>query len=329
MPKLYLQALYIWVLLFTNIRCMSDLSTPLLHVSKIIDLPNLPSGSGMSILGDQIYVVGDDSPYLFLLSADYQLQHRQLILKQFASLERIPKPEKPDYESMAVADWQGHPCLLIFGSGSKSPQRDSLVIVPIQQRDQSQTFSLSPLYDAICRQEGIGREDLNIEGAILLEEQLWLMNRGRNSIISLSWPALSAVLEGKTSIEELSLQIHPLTLPQIAGKQARISGACNIEGSDLVLFTATVEDTENWIDDGDILGSFVGILDAQSLAKGEVLNSWLVADQAGKPLLEKLESIDVLEKESDQLRLLAIADNDAGSSRLLELILKPFSPPRL
>ncbi len=54
------------------------------------------------------------------------------------------------------------------------------------------------------------------------------------------------------------IDFHRAYLPQIDGKEARISGVCTIDDSQL-LFSASVEDTPDWIKDGSILGSFVGI----------------------------------------------------------------------
>lgn len=297
----------------------------ILSVDRIIDLPTLPSGSGLAISGATIWVAGDDSPYLFQLSSTYQVVEKQLMLPHFSGTDRIPKSSKPDFESMVEASWQGRSSLLIFGSGSKTPERDSLLVVPLAQPAQAQRFSLTQLYEAICQKEGIGRADLNIEGAVLSGETLWLLNRGRNTVITMPLPHfIETILENKPAAR-LQLSIHPFTLPQIRGKQARFSGACNVPGTKQVLLTATVEDTENWIDDGEILGSFVGLLDGNSLAQGVPLQHWLVSNAAGEAAREKLESIDVVEQSGKMLKLLAITDNDDGSSRLLELSLSPFT----
>lgn len=312
-------------LLLLNVQCMENKDQVKVTVEKTLSLDLLPSGSGLAVVDQNIYICGDDSPYLFQLSADYQISEKHLLLKAFVGTNRIAKKNKPDFESMTVTEWQGQPSLLIFGSGSKSPERDWLVITPLQDPGKPQFYSLTNFYNAIAAAEGNGREALNIEGAVQVGQQLWLLNRGNNTIITISWNKFSDYLQEEVASGEPPFLLHHLILPEIDGKQARFSGACEIPGTKKILFTATVEDTDNWIDDGEILGSYIGMLDENSLQHETVQHSWLFADKEGNALKVKLESIDVLKLENKGLKALAIADNDAGSTELMELQLKNIS----
>lgn len=317
--------LFLCSLLLLNVQCMEYRNQVSITVEKILSLDSLPSGSGLAVVEDKIYICGDDSPYLFHLSTDYQISGKHLLLKDFDGTSRIAKKDKPDFESITVAEWQSKSSLLIFGSGSKSPQRDWLVIAPLQELDKPQFYSLTSFYNAIAAIEGNGREAMNIEGAVQVGRQLWLLNRGSNTIITIQWDEFSGYLQNGIAAGDPLFQLHRLKLPEIDGKQARFSGACEVPGTNKILFTATVEDTDNWIDDGEILGSYVGLLNGSSVQQEVVQQSWLITDKDGETMKVKLESIDVLKLENSDLKVLAIADNDAGSTELLELQLKNFS----
>ena len=79
----------------------------------------LPSGSGMGWHSGQYFVVGDDSPYLFVLDREFAIIDR-FLLKTYpvGPSGRIAKALKPDYEAMATVRWNGTVWSLILGSGS-------------------------------------------------------------------------------------------------------------------------------------------------------------------------------------------------------------------
>jgi len=96
-------------------------------------LPDLPSASGVEIVGSVAYVIGDDSPYLYQLDAATLAPVGRIALFEaaadFAS-GRIPKPIKPDLECMVALVWpDGRPGLLLLGSGSR-PNRARGWFVP-------------------------------------------------------------------------------------------------------------------------------------------------------------------------------------------------------
>ncbi|WP_040398372.1 DUF6929 family protein [Cesiribacter andamanensis] len=300
---------------------MPHTPAPYLQLQRSKLLPAVSSGSGLALVSDSLYLVGDDAPYLYRLTADWELQERVLLFPAYEDSSRIPKQAKPDLESLFTLGEGPSAVLYALGSGSLSPQRDVLLQIPLQAPGQFRQYSLTPFYNHLANRLHIGREQLNLEGALVLEEQLYLFNRGTNSLIRLSWSRFAEFLQGILPAEQLSLEIHPLQLPSIAGKLARISGACVWPGTSKILFTATVEDTENWIDDGDILGSFIGLLDSRQPEQDLTTSSWLLLDPSGNPLLEKLESLDVAGQKGQTLELVAVADNDNGSSTLFALTL--------
>lgn len=84
----------------------------------------LPSGSGMSWNDGRYFVVGDDSPYLFVLDRKFAIVDRYL-LKTYpvGPSGRIAKDLKPDCEAMATVRWNGTVWSLILGSGSEATRQ--------------------------------------------------------------------------------------------------------------------------------------------------------------------------------------------------------------
>ena len=98
-----------------------------------VAVPHLHSLSGIEILDGEIYVIGDDSPVLTKIDDDFNTLEKFPLLPELVSLDKIPKKDKPDLEAMCSVDLGENELLFIFGSGSKSPQRDVLFIFNPQQ----------------------------------------------------------------------------------------------------------------------------------------------------------------------------------------------------
>jgi hypothetical protein len=309
------------ILLLLPMACTPEDEIFAVRIGRVIALPDVPSGSALSLVQEDAFIVGDDSPYLFRLAPPYDtVSQRYLLLPEFAETARIPKPLKPDWESVAVGPYQGQTHLFVFGSGAKSPERDSLLVLNPLHPDQQARYSLTALYDRIVPESQGERASLNLEGAVVAGEALFLFNRGDNGILRIGWQDFIGFLAGQMGAQDLKLERFSVSLPQIDGKEARFSDACPIPGENALLFTATVENTANWIDDGEILGSYVGLLSLQDLPAGSVSQVTLLLDQDGEPIKDKVESIAVRGvAESKDLLALAVTDNDDGTSKLLDL----------
>src|SRR5438046_10510737 len=85
---------------------------------------DIQSASDVEIVDGIAYLVGDDSPYLYCLDHDWNLLRKVPLFASEHTGDRIPKEQKPDLEAMSVVYLDDKPHLLIFGSGSRSPQRD-------------------------------------------------------------------------------------------------------------------------------------------------------------------------------------------------------------
>lgn len=287
-------------------------------VSKRI-LEEVPSASGVELMGEEIFMIGDNSPWLYRLNKAYEVTDRYQVFST-EGLEDgiIPKARKPDFEAMAIANWGRENQLLLFGSGSKSPERDSLVIMGLEGRQNDvSTYSIKPFYDQIKRAAKLGDEDLNIEGAAVVDTSLYLFNRGENIVIRF---ALDGFLRHVIAHEPApALEIIEVELPEIKGIKAGFSGATVVPNQRRILFTASVENTENWIADGEILGSFVGTIDLDDLKNGHRPKCVPIMEE-DKTLNIKVESLTVQNAGSGgELEVILVTDSDGGHSELLEI----------
>jgi hypothetical protein len=295
----------------------------LISIEKRLDLPEVSSGSGMAFIDDEIFIIGDDSPYLYQLNMQYELTRKHLLLEGLPTEGRIPKAIKPDFECMAEEKSDRGTSLYIFGSGSKSPERDLLLIYTPKQPDSLKQFVLTDLYQRIIEIGGIQREQLNLEAAVILDQQLYLFNRGHNQVFIIPLAQLKTYLNNtysRPALQDMEIKVWHFELPVFNQIQSGFSGACALPGSSKIIFTATLEDTDNWIDDGEIYGSMLGIIDTRHPGAFSAQKMAFVNESGGDKAHEKIESISFTAYDPQgHLRLLAVADNDDGSSRLFIL----------
>ncbi|SHM16698.1 DUF6929 family protein [Hymenobacter psychrotolerans] len=290
-------------------------------IIRQLDLPNLPSASGVEILGETVYIIGDDSPYLYRFGAN-ELQPGQAITlfdtAHFSS-GRIPKAIKPDLECLtALTDARtGETGLLAFGSGATSA-REGGFWVPIGSKPAAVTVypvALAPLY-ARLRELLPAGVTLNLEAAAASATELLLFQRtvgaqAGNFIYRLP---LAATLD---YLQHRQAQLPPVraqhfSLPEIEGKPAGFSGA-SFHGGRLFV-TASVEDTTDAVLDGAVLGSFVGVLNPDKPAAA-LASFALLQLPDGRPYRGKVESVAVRRTLAQgRYELLLVTDDDQGGS---------------
>ena len=280
-------------------------------IEQVQLLDTLPSGSALTFFEEKLFIIGDDAPCIFLTDTTVQYI-RQLCYPELGERTqyRTSKQNKMDLEASSVVQWEGRPWLLALGSGTVSPQREHYLLVRIDSPQVYLDGGTGHLYEEIRRQNGLAEERWNLEGLVTVGDSLYLLNRGTNEII---------ITESNTLLRALTEQSVPpghrilkLELPQIAGKTPKVSGGAN-GPSGTVLFTASIEDTEVWHQDGEVIGSGIGALE---IATGRLLWFYPLTSGKGVLLTEKLESLELLDRSDEELRILAIADNDDGSSKL-------------
>jgi len=284
-------------------------------VFEKISVDTIPSGSGIVKAGNKYHIIGDDSPYLFSLNSDFEVITKQPLLDLLPVADnRILKSEKPDFEALELIGQQE---LVVFGSGSKSPQRDVFVRIELGDSLKIEKYTISEFYDNLRNLPIFNDSELNIEASAFHNNRIYLFNRRKNLIIQFDYPALLAYLRGEASFP--APEIREFKLPKINGIEAGFSGATTLQDEPKIIFTASVENTDNAYDDGEILGSYIGLID---IVDHQISESYHYCQIPNEGANLKVESVSVeKEIEPGQTELVLITDDDKGKSILLKGLL--------
>ena len=296
----------------------------------------LPSGSGMSWYDGHYFVVGDDSPYLFTLDRKFAISNR-FLLKAYpvGANGRIPKALKPDYEAMATVRWNGTVWNLILGSGS-AETRQVGYLVSLDGRFTSYARDMGTLYHDFAVLAGFEADQLvNIEALAIANDTAYFFNRGnagRNLLLQVPLDELMSYMQGATE-KITGIRLHEALLPGLKGVPAGFSGADFWPEIDSLVYSASVEQTDNARDDGAVLGSYLGLIPLSMLRGGATLDLTRSAQLIAKdnaPVATKVESVVLSHTDRDTATGALLSDNDDGSSAYfdLRLTLRPPARPR-
>ncbi|HYH62722.1 MAG TPA: hypothetical protein VD766_12715 [Solirubrobacterales bacterium] len=228
---------------------------------------HMGAASGVVRRGDFVYVIADDELDLgvFRLASEEPGDVRPVLPGELPSDESERKGAKPDLEALtALPPFEDTPYGGLFGLGSGSDSeggRDRgffwAFAADGSLEGEPTVIDLSPLYGLLREKLG----DLNVEGAAVLHDELWLFHRGNegaagNVVAEIALSDLAGSLTGDHDIdvEELK-ELRRYDLGEMDGVALCFSDATAIS-DDLVCFTASAEGEE----DGDIRGSVVGTI---------------------------------------------------------------------
>lgn len=283
-----------------------ELESPLIE-----GLPShLSAASGLTHAGGWLHVVADDSLHLATFALEGAQPGRAQRIFPDPDLpadEKARKRLKPDLESLTLTPWREGKALLALGSGSTANRRRG-ILQPLYDCGEAQggaiVFDAGPLYDAL------GFQELNLEGAAVVGDRLFLGQRGnsaegRNALIELELEAaLRAIAEGQPWTGDLVLGVTPLDLGRLQDVALTLTDLSAF-GDDKLLLVAAAEDTDNPYDDGAVLGS---ALACYGLAGGELRSVSLDGPW-------KVEGVEAL----DDGRILLVTDGDDPSQPALLL----------
>lgn len=275
-------------------------------------LEAVPAASGIELIGNDFYAVGDNTPWLYQLNSKYELTDKFHVSPQNpVSDEILSKNDKPDFEAITLAELNNTKELWVFGSGSKSPKRDVLVRFDFATKKMIQSFSLTEFYKEIIASCNLGDGNLNIEATAAVDGNLYLFNRGINMVLQYSLSELTDYLSGKAKCPKPMM--YHIKLPENEKVQVGFSGATISPDKKNIIFTASAEATKNWVDDGEILGSYVGVINFKDL-KDNYQAPCLPIMKDGKILPVKIESVAVIQQKKQSIDLLLVSDSDGGPS---------------
>jgi hypothetical protein len=288
-------------------------------------LEQVQGASGLAEVPEGLLAICDDLPDLLALDAEGNLLKTLRISAEPPVLVdgRVPKKHKRDFE--AIADYrQGKEThLLVFGSGSKSPQRCFVVkAVWLETLKSHKEYNTSKFYQHLLEVANISDEQLNIEGATVFDGKIALANRGTNQIFWVDLKAFSNFLDSDCNGPIPAVTVKSYTLPQILGVHTGFSGACTDLRRNRIYFGASAEDTVDWIQDGHVHGSFIGWIVRPAAADGGEMHVVPVTGDDGEFLEIKIEALALLPQVESRVRMLVMTDNDGGNSEMLTLELR-------
>ncbi|UYZ64975.1 DUF6929 family protein [Hymenobacter weizhouensis] len=294
-------------------------------------LPKLPSASGIEVIGNVAYVIGDDAPFLYQLDATTLAAGTPVQLFETAHFSggRIPKELKLDLECLtALTTPAGETGLLVLGSGATAAREQGFwVPLPGQAGGVGAVYplSLSGLYAALRPLLPAGVV-LNLEAAAATATELLLFQRTvgsatGNLLFRLPLAVTLDYLHHRTN-QAPAVRQQLFELPHIDGKPAGFSGATWFDNR--LFVTASVEDTQDAVLDGEVLGSFVGVLELKDNVRVLPASLARLERPGGQPYRGKVESVAVRRRLSaSRYELLLVTDDDAGGSTavLVEIML--------
>ncbi len=283
--------------------------------SKILD--DYPSGSGLAFLNNRIYLIGDDATGLLITDTAFNIVDSIHLFK--SQQKRIPKDIKQDLEAATVVSINKSPQILLLGSGSLEPYRNSgwLIVPSTKQKTQ---LDLKPFYSRL-KAEGI--DALNIEGAASVPGGIVLASRGNKSF-AVNYLIFTA--NGFWNKQDsAAIKIIKVGINTDSAFFHGVSGLEYSPVSDELLLTVSTENTTSSIADGAIGKSYLWIINNISAKKNMIaINPNKVIDLEQKDERfkgHKIESVCILSENKKQIQLALVADDDKGTSILFKITL--------
>jgi hypothetical protein len=277
-------------------------------------LAHFPSASALEYHEGKLFVFGDDAPYLLILDTGYRQLDTVQYLKDTG--KRIAKQVKPDIEAASLITIKNEIYLCALGSFSTENRRE-LLAFPL-----ANTHSFLRLDDAALFQDFKLLPEKNIEGFATVKSKLVLANRANTTHKTSKLVVVDNLLDQKTSSTETT--IIDLVLK---GKNGiGVSGLYYVAEKDLLLFTASEEDTPSATQDGAIHDSYLGWIKAFSKKmQSKTIHPDLLINLSDINKVfdkQKIESVCTEGIHNNEAILHLAADNDNGESRLFKMKLR-------
>lgn len=228
--------------------------------------PHLSAASGLVQVGQWLYVVADDELHIgqFLRDGHAHGRLHRCFEGELPLDAEERKAEKPDIEVLTLLpNFSAQTTLLALGSGSKKNRHRSTLITLDSHGNihgKPALLELEKFYEFL--KDEIGK--LNIEGAAVVDDSMYLFQRGNkknklNASIRLSLADFYKVLRAPDKKFAPHIHITPYNLGDIADVPLCFTDASALDNGDIV-FTASAENTSDSYLDGQCMGSAIGVI---------------------------------------------------------------------
>lgn len=267
---------------------------------------HLAAGSGLVVIRDHFYVVPDDELHLgcFRRSSDAAGRLLRVFPGELPHAPAARKAVKPDLEALvhlpAFADFSNGALLAIPSGSTANRNRGALLGLNAHGGivGEPRMIDFAPLYTGLAAQVPA----LNIEGAVIIDNALLLLQRGSRSyplsaLIEISLADVLAGLAARRVIDALQPRsIHWVDAGMIDGVALAITDGVALTDGRIVV-TLVAEQSVDSYADGPCLGAAIAVLDrngqihqlhrlqptykvegVHAWAEGERICLWLVTD---------------------------------------------------
>jgi hypothetical protein len=295
------------IVLFISLSCFQTNKNSFALLDTI-NINSFPSASAIEYHNNKFYVFGDDAAYLLILDTSFNIIDK--VYFDDSTTARLSPTEKPDIESTTIIVEGDSSYLYAFGSHSASI-RKKILRFPLDSID---NFTVIP--HSISNNPLI--KILNIEGSAFVKGELVLANRANNNFRQ-NFIFIESI-EKKSNLSSMP-QLMEIKFPE-SKNVTGISGLHYLEEKDILLFTASQEETSDPLINGAIGNSYLGWIYNFSSNKKKIFEPDVFIDLSkadAKFKGSKIESVTVQHYKDNNMQLILVADNDDGKSILYKV----------
>ncbi|MEH6305824.1 hypothetical protein RYH73_09225 [Olivibacter sp. CPCC 100613] len=248
------------------------------------------AASGIYYENNQVYVVSDNSAYLYHYNMESANMDKILLVAEQRQ-ELIDKKDKPDFEAICNLGDE----LMVVGSGSK-PNRENAYVYHKKSKKVAKQ-SLTALYRALREAGGLDLDNFNIEGIDYRDEQWYFLNRGNGPMNK----NIVFTFKGGRDLSHIpkKIEVHEVALPQLQNCPTGFSDATIVDNR--LYFIATAEDKASTYNDGINKGSYLGYID---------LKTWSLGSTRKLSTTQKFEGLTLYKKSDTASFFLLCEDPD-------------------
>jgi hypothetical protein len=253
-------------------------------LTNLFTIKGITAPSGLWYTQNVLFVISDSSHFLYQYDIAKKLLLKFPLVKD--AKENIEKAEKPDLESITQYRNQ----LIMLASGS-TEKRNSMFTLDLGS-DVLQSQDLKILYQKLKSVGSFSDDQLNIEGAIYANQTMLLFQRGnsknsQNGIFIIP------------NHQEDGIRFVPISLPTLDDIETTFTDAILV--GDTIYFLACAENTTSTYEDGEVLGTILGIMHAPTF---EIIEVYLLSEH------QKFEGITLYNETETEIEFLLCEDND-------------------
>lgn len=252
-----------------------------------LTIKGIGAASGLIYQDSKIYIISDNSNYLYEYSINNQSLKKELLIAD-SPAENIKKTEKRDFEAISSDGMN----LYIFGSGSTEKRNVAVKYNP--EYSKTDLIDFSKTFSHLQNTYAVSQENFNIEGVCFMDEGILLFNRGNG-------PESQNGIFYVSNIDDRTAFL-PIELPKIQNVSSGFTDAVRVD--DKIYFLATAEDVASNYLDGEDKGTLIGRMDFETK---KIEFTQVISET------HKFEGLTVYEDRNGKISFLLCEDSDSDT----------------